>query len=377
MAAVPLNFCFGIFRSASTWAFNVMIAIARSRGETATTFADDPETLALHVRDADTVVVKSHVPTPGLTLLVSLGRMPAILTVRDPLDCVASLMDSFGETFEAALKDVAASARALAALQDRTDVLVIRYEDEGAQGAETVQRIAEWMGMPLEEDEAEGIAAAHTSERIRALIDTFAADGVFDSRPPRLQHDLSTHWHPQHIGTGRTGVYADILSPDQAVRTACVTHHFRQRHGYEALKPLPVTSAQTLAFNGCGLLYCVSGFADSEEWGVWTNAPEAQVVVPLGERSRFVRGQIAGTLAPVFLTSGDARIAVRVNGRRIFEIGADAIRQDPFHLGFAVDTQDSDRLELTFEFSNLVPVDPRLLGLALQTLSLAFDDGEA
>jgi hypothetical protein len=255
----------GLFRSASTWAFNVTADIARTLGPVQTLFADSVASLAEQLAaDTRCAVVKSHVPGRDLRLLAQFAGAATVLTVRDPLDCVASLMEQFKEDFAPACADVAASARASLAVLDVLPALVVRYEAPGAREAQAVSVIAEHLAASLSLEDAAQIAQSYRPETVRSTVDALMLGGGFDDRPAREQFDPRTHWHPGHVGSGATGRHVQVLSASERAIVAYATREFRQRLGY-AGEPTPgLASDVELSFAGEGLAHCISGVCDPE-----------------------------------------------------------------------------------------------------------------
>lgn len=375
MRSRQIIICVGLYRSASTWAFNVIAEIARRHGPVQAIYADDPADIAAQLSDAATcVVVKTHVPTPALRLLAEFGSLHMVLTVRDPLDCVASLMDQFGESFEVASLDIAASAAAISALPAACRPLVLRYEDPVARGAETVRSIADRIGVSLARDEAEAIADRFSADAVRSHVDRLTAEGLFDARPPRLQFESGTQWHPGHVGPGHPGRHAGILTPAQVAVVRSMTRRLRRDLGYEAGTRLPISSRTRLAFDGLGLSYCETGFDQPEPWGIWTSGCEASLVLPLSHRAGPTDLTFVCKLAPVFSTASGARAGIWINGVRALEIAAEQGLPATIVLALAFDARGADTLEVALRFSGLVEVDPRVLGFGLIRLDLGFEE---
>ena len=365
--------CAGLFRAASTWAFNVTAEVARRGGAIARMiFAEDVATIAAQV-DQGMVIVKSHNPAADMRLLVNAAKLTTIISVRDPLDCVASLMERFGETYEKALADVVDSTHVLLATIEATpDALVLRYEDVDARGPSDVQRIAEHLGTVLLPASIDEIAERYGHVSVRAHIDALEASGVFDNRPPRNQYDAETHWHPGHLGSGASGRHNEVLSPGEAIAVAYATRRFRERMDY-TLPARRIAPASRLAFSREALAYCERGFDRAEHWGLWTAEDRAILHLPLAGQAQRVRLTLHCLLAPVFRSGARASVRISTNGMTLAEIAAEPKLPERLIIALVLDAGGAQDLELAFDFAGLLEVDPRRLGLGLLTIEVNYD----
>ena len=223
----------GVYRSASTWAANVATELLRGAGSARLVYADSVAVLAPLVGDGATVV-KTHLPDAGLKLLIHVARLPVIVTVRDPGDCVASLMEQFRSEYDRAVGGVAFSCRSLLDTLPLCDPLILRYEDAAARGANDVAAIAGYLDVTISRQEAEALAARFAPDAVRSLIERFTAEGVFGEEPaPHHVHD-QTQWHPGHLGTGLSGEQHRLLTAEQVAQVRANTGPFRERFGYAA-----------------------------------------------------------------------------------------------------------------------------------------------
>ena len=364
----------GLFRSASTWAFNVTADIARTLGPVQTLFADSVASLAEQLApDTRCAVVKSHVPGRDLRLLAQFAGAATVLTIRDPLDCVASLMEQFREDFATACADVAASAHASLAVLDVLPALVVRYEAPGAREAQAVSMIAEHLAASLSLEDAAQIAQSYQPETVRSTVDALMLGGAFDDRPAREQFDPRTHWHPGHVGSGAPGRHVHVLSASERAIVAYATREFRERLGY-AVEPTPgLASDVELIFAGEGLAHCISGVCDPEAWGVWTEGDEACLRFPLARTAQRVSLTLVCKLAPVLRSASRACVRAYLNGVLCAEIRASGAWPETLVLALCGPERACDAAEVVLRFDHLVEVDPRRLGLGLISVRLRYD----
>lgn len=230
--------CAGVYASGSTWAYNIMRAVA------AVGFAERVRTSRFVHNKGDLVgiedgaglhVVKSHdVPADAGGVLLAQGPR-VVVTVRDPRDSVTSLMRFQGFGFEQAGQALAKSARfSLRLLEKEPEALVLRFEDGFTGDAATVMRIAAYLGIEITPGAAAAIFVAHRREAVERFI-----AGMKDApgtRPngPEDWYDVATQWHRHHAGRdGEIGRWKRLLLPGQpnAIEADCGL--FMDRFGYQ------------------------------------------------------------------------------------------------------------------------------------------------
>ena len=222
--------CLGLKSSGSTWLYNVAIQVlkeASPKPKVAAFYADNFRMLPTGSDAADVLVIKTHEPTDAILYLTRFARGRMLVTVREPRDAAASLMQRFGHSFEGALKDVTAEGAILAALKRRVPSMVFRYEDGFTENEKTVARIARHLGVALSDAARRRIFRALTKEAVKKKIGKVLAE---DAHPDTF--DLQTHWHPGHVGDGRVGKYKSVLAPAQQKTVLAATRAYRRAFGY-------------------------------------------------------------------------------------------------------------------------------------------------
>ncbi len=230
--------CAGVYASGSTWAYNILRAVA------AVGFPDRTRTsrFANHIGDLAGIddaaalhVVKTHdLPADAARLL--LAQSPRIvITVRDPRDCVTSLMQFQHYGFEMAGQTIAKSARFAQRLLDKAaGALVLRFEDRFAETPETVLRIAEHLEIPLTPGAAAAIFAAHRREVVDRFIARLPDEPAAKHDPVSGDwYDPATQWHKHHAGRdGEIGRWKRRLLTGQPATIEAECGAFMDRFGY-------------------------------------------------------------------------------------------------------------------------------------------------
>jgi hypothetical protein len=222
--------CAGQKSSGSTWLYNVAIRVLKAdKKRVAAFYADNFAMFPKGAEKADILVIKTHEPGAELLFLARFARATVFVTVREPRDAAASLMQRFGHSFASALRDMAVIGAHMVAL--KKGAVVLHYEDGFHRSEKTVGEIARHLGVRLSADARKRIFRALTPEAVKRTIGKVHAGAADpDAFDPR------THWHPGHVGDGRIGKYGAVLTPDQQKQVLAATTDYTRAFGYRARK---------------------------------------------------------------------------------------------------------------------------------------------
>lgn len=214
--------CLGLPRSGSTWVYNVARELLGRRypeGPIACGFSDDFSAPAsTGPRAVRCFLIKAHNPTAHFRALLGSTSVRLLISIRDPRDAVASLMQGFRLPFHDAAGAVYSSAKALVSIARCRHDLLLRYEDGFPDQIRTVQRIAAALGCKEEAPVLgrihDDLSRARVSQKLREL----GRQGAFRPAPAFTTWDPLTQWHPDHLGDGRVGKFAQSLTTAQKRR---------------------------------------------------------------------------------------------------------------------------------------------------------------
>ncbi len=309
-------------------------------------------------------------------------QSPMIISVRDPRDAVCSLMDRFGMDFNHAVAFVTSSANALSTLDGVS--LVLRYEEDFVSKAATVQSIAELVGTTCDETECTRIFAALTPEEVTTHLKALEENGTFDPDQPAIQQfDPGTHWHPSHLGDGRSGKWQEQLTAAENAEIVRCNRQFLDRYGYKReLRTMNAGEATRFNAGAEGIGWLVTGFSTPEDWGTWTCERQATLRIDLAtQMSAWLSVEIDCRLGPSFTPDCGATATLSLNGQSLSRIGSQeggyVLHISLYVKGRAIVGCDSVEIVITFE--GLRPprelgagTDERLVGIGLSALSLNF-----
>lgn len=238
-----LVLCGGLKSSGSTWLYNAVIQVLETASESADTrigcavlpfYSENLKSFPNGAENARYVVVKTHIPSDSLQFLARFVHATVFISVREPRDAIASLMQRFRHKFSSCLRGVALGADRMVGLSNSGPINLLRYEDRFFDDPEAVSRIAGCLDIPLSLDARNAIFDSLTRHQVRARIEALCKDGVFGKRPNPNRFDPKTHWHPGHIGDSKIGKYRDLLSRDQQRAVLERTVRYCDRFGYSA-----------------------------------------------------------------------------------------------------------------------------------------------
>ena len=226
--------CVGLKSSGSTWLYNVVIQLLRTKTRSGVTpfYADNLAMFPPGTERARILVVKSHEPSRALVYLMRLTRGCVFLSVREPRDAIASLLQRFGHAFEGALKETARQSARIVELAASEDMITYRYERGFYDRSQTIGEIAAALGIRINTAMRERIFRSLTREAVREKIDNLEKRGTFGKKPNADSFDPWTHWHPGHVGDGRVGKHTTVLSRKQQAEVLAKTLGYRKQFGY-------------------------------------------------------------------------------------------------------------------------------------------------
>ncbi len=208
-------------RSASTWSFNVVIALLRRLDPLAQVHSGYDESMVHFLEsvppEAAHAVVKCHQLDDRGRALAQTGEAKVIYTWRDPADAVASGMRMFSHDFGTALWCVVASLE-LYRLHRRSGVaLMLDYDGIVADSLAMVQRIAAFLDLDEGSDAVRMVMEETALARMREKADSLPDEAQLIALCG-FPHDPETLLHPNHIRDGSSGYGRELLSAAQLER---------------------------------------------------------------------------------------------------------------------------------------------------------------
>lgn len=217
-----MHWCLGLYASGSTWVYNAVrktAAVVVPQRPVVGRFITRNDELDFLDEPGILPVVKSHDTDQAAAERLSRQTDALWLSIRDPRDCVTSLMLYQHYRFDLALQAVETTARFCARFAGHQQARLLRYEAGFIDDPATIDAIAQAFGVPLAAAERSAIFAATrrgATEALIAGIETLPG-ALLDARSGDVV-DLDTQWHRHHANrSGEIGRWRHMLTTPQVV----------------------------------------------------------------------------------------------------------------------------------------------------------------
>jgi hypothetical protein len=351
----------GMFGSASTWVYSVVSLLlqhhAGGQDRVFISYADSPDFLGRNVANilsARFSVLKTHQPAPELAACTHLAAAPVFMSLRDPRDCVVSMMQRFDWTFDEASEKVLGSCNAVLEWSTRFECSLLRYEDAFTTNSETITHIASSLRLPNQNARDQKIHSDLAAATLREAID--ARDSGIATEHPALASKRSA-WHKGHVGNGEIGKFKDHLSTAQITQIERRAWRMMRKFGYICHDDIDVESGKTLKFGAkdFGFHYLGDGFRTADRGGIWTERASGTLALPLKQQTRAVRLEFDLLWTAADTSASRENFTIWVNDAAYTLIGAGQklIDKQPFSVVLEVFLpQPTDLLSLYITFND-------------------------
>ncbi len=240
-ASASIFLCAGLKSSGSTWLYNAVAQLLEASGNISSQgaalsvlpfYADKVSKFPLGAARAAVLVIKTHRPSDALEFAAHSAHARVLMTVREPRDAIASLMQRFNHRFEPCLEEVSTNAARLADLFRKEEPAVLRYEDRFYERPETLERLARHLNLKVTKTELGRIFSSLTASNVEKRISFLSKKGVFGTCPTPDSFDTRTQWHPGHIGDRRIGKFHAVLTPRMQQRVLLAMRDYCAVFGY-------------------------------------------------------------------------------------------------------------------------------------------------
>jgi hypothetical protein len=224
----------GVYRSGSTWLFNAIQEVIRLTGrEHAGKYSDQVDNeIETAIQTKPFFVLKCHHPSQNLLRMANEQQAIFFVTCRDPRDSISSMMNQFNTSFELAKHQIKQSCDAAILINLNNSPSILKYEESFVSKLDTIRAISDRLCITLTSNDCKKIFDSLHPQRIKALIQSYLIDDVFDGSGPLEQDHPVTHWHPNHIGDGLVGKYRRCLTRDQIAVSVRENYRFLVDFGY-------------------------------------------------------------------------------------------------------------------------------------------------
>ena len=231
-----MQWCLGMYSSGSTWVVHAL----RSVGDVlfpGTThvmaFVETANDLPQGWSRSGRLFIKTHATDDTAATLLSRGADHIWISIRDPRDCVASVMTHMHKTFDAALESVARSAEHCGRFVSAEKSTLLRYEDGFTDDPATLDFFAGGFSRTLWPLERDRVFQQTRRTAIETMIQTFEPGHTVDDGTPGHRVHLATQWHTHHMNrTGEIGRWRRTLDEAQAAEVTYRMGSWMNRFGY-------------------------------------------------------------------------------------------------------------------------------------------------
>ncbi len=212
--------CLGMYASGSTWVFNAAMKVAAvvvPRTPAVGRFVTRHDELAFLDDATRLPVVKSHDTDEVAAVALASRANSLLVSIRDPRDCITSLMLYQHYGFDLALATIERTTRFCARFVSHPNAKLLRYETAFIDDPATLDRIATSLGGSLAAVDRDRIFTETRRPAIEAHI------ARLDALPSAVRHersgdvvDMATLWHSHHAHrSGEIGRWRHMLTQRQ------------------------------------------------------------------------------------------------------------------------------------------------------------------
>ena len=215
-----MQWCVGMFSSGSTWVVHAI----RSLGNTLlpgapyiSVYAETSDQLPTEWSRSDRLIIKSHDPDEAAAKLLLIHADRIWVSIRDPRDCVASLITYMQVDFDSALEAIAQTALQCERFSADQRSIVLRYEDGFIDDPATLDQFAEGFSQVLSAQDRDRMFLSTRRSAIEKMIEQFDPKDTVDDGLPGHRVHVATQWHTHHVSrTGEVGRWRHTLTEAQA-----------------------------------------------------------------------------------------------------------------------------------------------------------------
>jgi len=217
-----LVLCTGMYRSGSTWSYNVSRETLLLRNEGGTLYCDAVDdiqgVLINKAPEYHHVLLKCHSPDELGKSLIMHDCCKVIVTFREPLEAISSAMQVFGWTFAEALNRIESSLELIKVCLNHA--LCINHERIKSHPKDEIIRIATYLGYQIDNSAVERINDKFNWDKVKVFTDrlaldrsSFAEDELKDTG--LSYYDQVTLFHRGHVRDRSAPSWNVYLTEDQ------------------------------------------------------------------------------------------------------------------------------------------------------------------
>ena len=210
--------CAGIMRSGSTWSYNVALELVKltsvSNVRCGYSNKQGISACVAEVEEGEAGIYKCHDPSDHVITMIRSGEVKCIITIRNPLDCIASRQQfQADEPLERSVQWVKNNIYHVVKMTSgKVKPLVLRYEDMMANsgGSMMPYYIAQYLKIPQRVESLDAISSTTDMESTKEFCQAIKpGSGVREEQGHLV--DAETCLHDNHIIDGRIDKWREVL----------------------------------------------------------------------------------------------------------------------------------------------------------------------
>lgn len=195
--------CTGMFRSGSTWSFNIVKSIIEINHENKSIFSEYNEslqsTIVEHSMEFDNLVIKCHkIDTFGKGMIKH-GCTKVIYTYREPLEALTSLMQKFNFTFALALDSIKESLELMQFQKKYSNVLILSYNEIISKSESSIKKITQHLDAELTDDAIRELAIEFNKDNVKKNSNKISKSDKNTIDVGFSIYDKTSLFHKNHI----------------------------------------------------------------------------------------------------------------------------------------------------------------------------------
>jgi len=188
----------GMYRSGSTFSFNIVREIISYRGNVSAVYNDLLSNSLAASAEFEQLIIKCHSPDEIITGLISKKVFPCICTIRKPEDAIVSLMKAFGFEIDYGIDLVKAWLEWHQNVRDR--VLNISYEQIDTDRLAAILKIQQYLNGSQDIDQARMLSEKYEKGKLKNQLDVLVR-GNDTTDTGSSYYDNLTYFHRRHISS--------------------------------------------------------------------------------------------------------------------------------------------------------------------------------
>jgi len=211
--------CTGMFRSGSTWSFNVAKSIICENNPNSTIFSEYNESIKNVINDKldafDNIILKCHRVDEFGKSMIRHGCVKVLYTYRNPMEIIVSGMQTFNQKFDDVLGTVKNSLEFLQFQKEYENTCLISYNEIVSDPFMVVKRISKHIDINLDIGKLKKIDSCFERKKIKKLSDSLKKEDNNIIDVGFSYYNAENLFHRNYIRDENAILWEEFLSEEQ------------------------------------------------------------------------------------------------------------------------------------------------------------------